>query len=125
MTPLLRVAVVDDSAVLRTVLSKHLDGDDRLEVVRQFADTAGLVEALADDCPDVLVLDNQMPGGDGVDALPAIRQRCPDSVIVMWSSDDGALRDLALERGADHFVDKGEPLASVVRAALAGPRSPA
>lgn len=112
----LRVVVVDDSAVLRDLLVAYLEDEPDLEVVRTFADTATLVAAVADVDPDVIVLDNQMPGGDGVEALPELRRRCPRARIVLWSSDlEVAAR--ALAGGADRFVGKDTPFGAVVDAA--------
>lgn len=113
----LRVVVVEDDHVLRTVLTAYLEGDDRLEVVRSFDGADQVLEAVAAVRPDVIVLDNQMPSGDGIDLLPRLRACSPDSTIVMWSS-DADLRQLAQARGADAFIDKDAPLEDVVEAAV-------
>lgn len=88
-------------------------------MVRQFADTRGLVEALRRDPPDVVVLDNQMPGGDGLTVLPDLRRACPRARILMWSNDE-EVRGPAMEAGADGFVPKDLPLDVVAEAALEG-----
>ena len=117
MTSPLRVVVVDDSQMLRDLLTAYLQDEPDLEVVRTFGDTASLIDAVANVGPDVIVLDNQMPGGDGLEALPELRRRCPRARIVMWSS-DVEVAAAALARGADQFVDKGQSLAAVVAAAV-------
>jgi len=61
--------------------------------------------------PDAIVLDNRMPGGDGIEVLPDLRQACPDARIVMHTSEDSwLLRERASTLGADAFVEKGRPL---------------
>jgi len=61
--------------------------------------------------PAAIVLDNRMPGGDGIDVLEALRNTCPESIIVMHTSDDSTDVRLAAERlGADAVVSKGRPL---------------
>jgi DNA-binding NarL/FixJ family response regulator len=65
--------------------------------------------------PGAIVLDNRMPGGDGIDVLPALRRTCPDAVIVIHTSDDSwAVREAAEESGADAVVGKGRPLDELV-----------
>lgn len=114
----LRVVLVEDDHVLRVVLTAYLEGDDRIEVVHSFADALGVLAAVAAERPEVVVLDNQMPGTKGIDLLPQLRACSPLSTIVMWSSDT-ELRQEALRAGADAFVDKDAPLQEVVDAALA------
>ena len=60
----------------------------------------------ADCCPDVSVLDQEMPAVTGLQALPQLRRLCPTSRIVMWSS-DLTVRNTALAAGVDAFIDKG------------------
>ena len=72
---------------------------------------AGLDLAVAH-APTAIVLDNKMPPGrDGIELLPDLRQMCPSARIVMHTSEDtSGLRDLAVRRGADAIVTKGQPL---------------
>lgn len=107
--------LVEDAAVLRMVLRGFLDGDGGWEVVGEAADVATALALAEDGCPMVIVLDQQLPGQDGIDALPTVRARCPDARIVMWSN-DLEVEQLARERGADAFVDKALPLDHLVRA---------
>lgn len=61
--------------------------------------------------PEAIVLDNRMPGGDGIDVLETLRGACPDAIIVMHTSDDSIDVRTAAERlGADAVVSKGRPL---------------
>ncbi|MCW2607417.1 MAG: DNA-binding response regulator [Frankiales bacterium] len=113
----LRVVIVDDSALMREVLAAHLQDEPELEVVRMFHDAASLIEGVVDVSPDVVVIDNQMPGGDGIDALAELRRRCPTALVVMWSSDP-SLAPEALARGADRFVGKDQALSDVVAAVV-------
>ena len=116
--PSLDVLVVDDSAVLRTVVSSYLDDELDLRVVGCVG-TAG--EAVAQTRllhPDVILLDQDMPGGTGLDVLPQLRSMSPDARIVVFSCADGIRQD-ALRLGADEFVGKESPfheVADVLRA---------
>jgi DNA-binding NarL/FixJ family response regulator len=61
--------------------------------------------------PAAIVLDNRMPGMDGLEVLPDLRRTCPSARIVMHTSDDTLdLRDTAHRLGADAIVSKGRPL---------------
>ncbi|HWH29640.1 MAG TPA: response regulator transcription factor [Mycobacteriales bacterium] len=114
----LRVLHVEDNAQMRHWLEIAVDGVDDLKVVGAAADGRDGVELAAELRPDVVVLDNSMPTMDGLDALPLIRQACPEARVVMWCNDPH-VRDRALVRGAVELVDKAEPverLIEVIRA---------
>ena len=114
------VLVVDDTVVLRLVLRGYLDGEGGWDIVGEAADARSAFDLTATGCPRVIVLDQQLPDQDGVDALPALRAQCPAARIVMWSNDPD-IEELAFSRGADAFVDKALPLAELVEA-MQGPR---
>ncbi len=102
-----RVLIVDDDDRLRDVLSLYLDFEDGLAV----AGTAGDAEeatALAPTLrPDAIVLDYHMPGVDGIDAIPMLRDALPGVRIVMFSADDDRRAcDEAMARGATGYVTK-------------------
>jgi DNA-binding response OmpR family regulator len=101
--------IVDDSSTIRSVLGRYLSGAGWQVVTAPDAGT-GLLLAVAHQ-PSAIVLDNRMPGGDGIDVLPDLRRTCPDARIVMHTSDDAIdLRDSASRLGADGLVPKGRPL---------------
>lgn len=57
--------------------------------------------------PDAIVLDYHMPGLNGIEALPLLRDAAPGARIVMFSADDDYdASDLAIARGADGFITK-------------------
>ena len=80
-------------------------------VVLTAADAGRGLMLAAEHQPEAIVLDNRMPGGNGIDALEALRGVCPDAIIVMHTSDDSAdIRQAAERLGADAVVSKGLPL---------------
>jgi two-component system chemotaxis response regulator CheB len=105
----IKVLVVDDSAVLRRLISEVLDGDPDIEVVgtaRDGLDAIDRVESLA---PDVVTLDIEMPRLDGLGALRVIHERHPRLPVVMFSTltERGASATLeALSLGASDYVTK-------------------
>lgn len=115
----LRVVLVDDSPMLLLMLSAFLAGEPDLEVVMTFSGTASLLAGVQAARPDVVVLDNEMPGGHGVDALPALVAAVPGARVVMWSS-DVRVAPLALVRGAQQFVGKEQGLHRLAEAVRRG-----
>ncbi len=100
--------IVDDDDGVRELLHDLLEGDGRLTVVGQACDGRDAVDAAARLRPDVVILDHQMPGMTGLQALPALRRCAPGAVIVMLSGAPGAEMDaLAARAGADAYFRKG------------------
>jgi len=105
----IRVLVVDDSAVVRRLVTTSLSLDPDVEVVGTAVngrEAIGLVDELL---PDAVTLDIEMPVLDGLGALEAIRRRHPRLPIIMFSTltEKGATKTLeALSLGASDFVTK-------------------
>jgi DNA-binding NarL/FixJ family response regulator len=103
--------IVDDNAAVRSALGAYMSRVAGWTTVLVAEDAARALAIAADKCPDAIVLDNFMPGGNGMDVLPDLRRACPAARIVMHTTDDSAeLRDQASARGADAVVHKGRPL---------------
>lgn len=103
--------IVDDNAAVRSALGAYMSRVAGWTTVLVAEDSARALEIATDQCPDAIVLDNFMPGGNGIDVLPELRRACPSARIVMHTTDDsGELRDQAAARGADAVVHKGQPL---------------
>ena len=103
----LRVMVVDDHTLFRRGLVALLDADGRFEVVGEAGD-AGEAQRVAAQCrPQVILLDNPLPGVAGVDALPQLRAAAPEARILMLTMSEDE-RDLAaaLRGGAAGYLLK-------------------
>lgn len=101
--------VVDDSAVLRRLISTVLSRDPDLEVIGTANDGLEAVEAVARLEPDVVTLDVEMPRLDGIGAVERIRVTHPRLPIIMFSTltERGAGATLAaLSKGASDYVTK-------------------
>ncbi|MEM8883152.1 MAG: chemotaxis-specific protein-glutamate methyltransferase CheB [Planctomycetota bacterium] len=104
-----RVLVVDDSVIVRRVLQERIDEDARLELTGLATDGAQALELIAADRPDIVVLDVEMPGMNGLDTLRELRTRAPDLPVVMFSvlTERGAQATLeALSLGAVDYITK-------------------
>jgi two-component system chemotaxis response regulator CheB len=105
----IRVLVVDDSALLRRVITSVLAGDPEIEVVGTARDGLEAIEAVDRLVPDAVTLDVEMPRLDGIGALAVIHARHPRIPVVMFSTltERGAASTLdALSKGASDYVTK-------------------
>ncbi len=112
---LLRVLLVDDDPDMRGLLVLMLAEDGRFAVVGHASDGAEAVRLAVSEQPDVVVLDLQMPGMDGLTALPLLRERLPHARIVVMSAfpDPLTLAD-AMRRGVDGYIDKSRTWCELV-----------
>ncbi|WP_130866232.1 response regulator [Acidipropionibacterium timonense] len=114
----IRVLLVDDDALVRTLVAQILKADERIEVVAQAADGAeALTKAVG---VDVVLMDLRMPGMSGVEATSRItRAPNPPKVVVLTTvTTDEALVD-AVHAGASGFLLKTASPAEIVTAVLA------
>ncbi|MEQ9400732.1 MAG: chemotaxis response regulator protein-glutamate methylesterase [Longimicrobiales bacterium] len=107
--PLIRVMVVDDSAVIRGLWARLIDAEDDLQVVASAWHGRAALEVLERRRVDVVLLDVEMPEMDGLEALPGILALDPSVRVIMASSltAKGASVTLrALGLGAADYVTK-------------------
>jgi len=104
----IRVLVVDDSAVVRTVLREGLSRDPRIEVVGTARDAYEARDQIVRLRPDVMTLDVEMPRMDGVNFLRRLMPQYPLPVVMVSSATQKgqAVTLAALEAGAVDFVAK-------------------
>jgi len=108
MKPRVRVLVVDDSALMRKLIPQMLQHDESIEVVGTAMDGTFCLKKIEELKPNVVTLDLEMPGMNGIDTLKEIMRREPVPVIVFSShSTEGATVTMkALGLGAFDFVTK-------------------
>jgi two-component system, chemotaxis family, protein-glutamate methylesterase/glutaminase len=104
----IRVLVVDDSALMRKLIPQMLESDESIEVVGTAMDGNFCLRKIEELKPNVVTLDLEMPGMNGIDTLKEIMRRQPIPVIVVSShSTEGASVTMrALGWGAFDFVAK-------------------
>ncbi|GAA4414037.1 response regulator [Quisquiliibacterium transsilvanicum] len=104
---MIRVAIVDDHAIVRAGLRQFLAEQIDLEVVAEAADGRAALDLVRAGGFDVLVMDLSMPGQGGVDALIAIRARAPELPVLILSGFPEAHYATALLRhGASGYLNK-------------------
>src|SRR5438270_11397547 len=80
-----RVLVVDDSAAVREGLRALIATDRSLRTVGEAANADEGLELARTLSPDIILLDNEMPGMNGIELLPALRRELPGTRIVMFT----------------------------------------
>ena len=114
----IRLLIVDDAAQVRADLALALGLVSRLQVVGEAAEGAEAIAKARALYPDVVVMDVNMPGMDGLTATAEIKRARPDTKVVVLTV-DLAVDAPARAAGADAFVAKGAPLAELVSAIVA------
>lgn len=102
-----QLLLVDDHTLFRRGLKALLQQDPRLQVVAEAADAGEAMRALTQHRPQVVLLDNHLPGVRGVEAIAALKEAVPGVRVLMLTVSENA-EDLAeaLKAGADGYLLK-------------------
>lgn len=112
-----RVVLVDDHPVYRDGLSMLLESIDEVEVVGVADDGTTALDVVEHADPDVVVMDVQMPGLDGIAATRELTARHPHlAVVVLTMSEDDETVFSAMRAGARGYLVKGSSQHEIVRA---------
>ena len=124
MTDQITVAIADDQPLVRSGLRMILESEQGMTIVGEAADGAEAIAVVEASSPDVLLLDVQMPGIDGLDAMTRIAASGAATRVLMLTTfdlDEYVYR--AMRAGASGFLLKdmpGEDIAAAVRQAARG-----
>lgn len=117
---MIRVLIVDDQPVVRAGVSRILGPEDGFELVAECADGDEVVAAVADQRPDVVLMDVRMGRMDGVAATRRLREAGDGPpVLVLTTFDDDDVLWGALDAGAAGFVLKDAPAEELIAATRA------
>jgi two-component system chemotaxis response regulator CheB len=117
--PKIRVLVVDDSVVIRRLVTDVLTSDPRIEVAGIAANGRIALDKITQINPDIITLDVEMPEMDGLQALAVLRKTHPRLPVIMFSTltERGGLTTLeALSLGASDYVTKPANVGSAAAA---------
>jgi signal transduction histidine kinase/CheY-like chemotaxis protein len=120
----IRVLVADDHTIMRQGLRRLLLGHRDIEVVGEATDGQETLELARRLCPDVIVMEANMPGLDGIETTSRLRKEFPHVKVIGLSAGDQSERGAAMcKAGAFAFLDKAnrlESLVATVRDSFAG-----
>ncbi len=107
----IRVMIVDDAMVVRTLMSRWIEEQAGLTVVAALRSGREAVDQFEQHDPDVVVLDVDMPHLDGISTLPLLLEKKRDLVVIMASAltrDNAEVTIKALSLGAADYIPKPE-----------------
>ena len=120
----IRVVLADDHALMRRSLRLLLEGEEGVDVIAEAADLASAVSHVDGYRPQVLVLDLGMPDGSSIEAVGQLRERAPETqIVVLTMQDNPVFAQRAFAAGALGFVAKelaDSELPQAIRAAARG-----
>jgi two-component system OmpR family response regulator len=103
-TEMKKILIIEDEADMCLLLNIILTGRGiQLDHVKNISSA---VSYLKTDSPSIVILDNKLPDGFGIDFIPEMKKNNPNIKIIMISGFNGTAKDLAIENGADIFLDK-------------------
>lgn len=106
MPSTIKVLIVDDSALIRQMLTRALSLDPRVEIVGTAKTGVEAIQRAIETQPDVITLDIEMPELTGIEALPHLLKVTPARVVMLSSVDDPDTTYQALSLGAVDFIAK-------------------
>jgi two-component system nitrate/nitrite response regulator NarL len=106
-SPRIQLLVVDDHSLFRRGLKALLAQDPRFDVASEAADVGEALRCVAQNQPDLILLDNHLPGVRGIEAIPSLKEAAPGARILMLTVSENE-NDLAaaLQAGADGYLLK-------------------
>lgn len=123
---MIRVAIVDDHAIVRTGLRQYFSELGDIEVVGEAANGREAQVLARNGGIDVLLMDISMPGQNGVDVLRNIKSHCSDiRVLILSGLPEAHYATSLLRQGANGYLNKEcepEEIAKAIRAVAAGKR---
>jgi RNA polymerase sigma factor (sigma-70 family) len=107
----IKVCIVEDLKDIREGLTLHLNQDERFEVVASYSDAEKASRELPAWQPDIIIMDINLPGMNGIDCIKTVKPLCPQSQFIMFTiyEDDEKVFE-ALSAGASGYLLKKTPL---------------
>jgi len=114
---MIKVSIIEDDIQVAEELTHTVNFQSEYEVVSVFNSYQNAMPWLANEMPDVLLLDINLPGLSGVEAIPDIKRITPETKIIMLTSsnDDAHIFD-SLKAGADGYLTKNSSVSQLIGA---------
>jgi DNA-binding NarL/FixJ family response regulator len=101
------VLLADDQPKVRSAMRLLLEHQPNINVLGEAVDATGVLDWMKATCPDMLLLDWELPGF-GPQVMAELRALCPTLTVIALSGQPQA-QEAALKAGVDAFVSKGDP----------------
>ena len=99
-----KILIVEDEGEMCLVLNILLS-DENIEL-DHVKNLSAAEEYLSNEVPSLIILDNKLPDGYGVDYIAYVKKKYPSIKIIMITGFDASAKDVAMENGADLFLEK-------------------
>jgi DNA-binding NarL/FixJ family response regulator len=109
------IVIIEDDEVLRNAYTMLLNDVDGFYVVNSYASVEDASKKIVDDNPSVVLLDIELPGTNGIDAIAGIKKKSPRCHIIMltvYESEDKIFN--ALSNGASGYITKNSPITKII-----------
>ena len=113
----IKVVVFDDNTNLRRGLANLISKSEGLECVGVFGNCNNLVKNILNTKPDVVLMDIEMPGMDGIEAVKVLKEHFPDIKILMetvFEDDEKVFHSIC--NGAEGYILKNTPPKGIIEA---------
>ena len=113
----IRIIIVEDHRLFREGLRLILSGEGSFEIVGESVNGLQAIDVISDLKPDVVLLDISMPVLDGIQVIPIIKQKSPETKALMLtaSEDQGNILE-ALKAGAKGYLSKNTTISGLIKA---------
>ncbi|MEO6611995.1 MAG: response regulator transcription factor [Chitinophagaceae bacterium] len=117
--PAIKICIVEDLEEVRNGMSSLLTLDKRFEVLATFPDAEKATKELPACQPDIVIMDINLPGMNGIECIKKIKPQCPNSQFIMFTiyEDDEKVFE-ALAAGASGYLLKKTPLSKITESLL-------
>lgn len=111
----MKILLADDQVYVRSALRLILEHEPAWKIIGEAVEASSLWTTIQSCCPDVVLLDWELPGLDQAEDISKMRDYCPDIKVVALSSQVDS-RKSAQRARVDAFVSKGDPPEAIINA---------
>lgn len=117
--PQIKICIVEDLKEVRDGMTSLLTLDERFEVLATFSDAEKAADELPAWQPDIIIMDINLPGMNGIECIKKVKTLCPNSQFIMFTiyEDDEKVFE-ALTAGASGYLLKKTPLGKITESLL-------
>ena len=106
-----RVALVEDSAVIRASLKEMLDDVPSLEIVGEYDHAGDAIAGITEQPVDIILLDLRLRNSNGMQVLKHVKAMLPSTIVIVFSSQSDQInRERAIAAGAKMFLSKTDDI---------------